>query len=92
MGELFHEPVLVEAVLHFLAPGPGRVIVDATLGGGGHAEAVLSWAGSGGERVEMVIGIDQDHQQYFSELNDQGRTFNSIADAIEEYFPKSEMR
>ncbi|MEP6477081.1 MAG: 16S rRNA (cytosine(1402)-N(4))-methyltransferase RsmH [Actinomycetota bacterium] len=47
-----HSPVLVEAVVGFLA-GRGTV-VDMTLGAGGHAEALLD---SG---VERVIGIDRD--------------------------------
>jgi len=60
MKTSFHEPAMVKAVVEFLAPGPGRVVVDATVGGGGHAEAVLSWAGPGGENVELLIGIDRD--------------------------------
>jgi 16S rRNA (cytosine1402-N4)-methyltransferase len=47
-----HAPVLVDAVLGFLA-GRGTV-VDMTLGAGGHAEALLA---SG---VERLIGIDRD--------------------------------
>jgi len=56
----FHEPVMVDEVFRFLAPGPGRVIVDGTLGGGGHAAAALSWAGSGGEGIKLLVGIDRD--------------------------------
>jgi 16S rRNA (cytosine1402-N4)-methyltransferase len=50
---VFHEPVLLAEVLGFLAPAPGKVIVDATVGTGGHAEALLS-------RGATVVGIDQD--------------------------------
>ena len=50
---VFHEPVLLREVLRFLEPKEGKVIVDATVGTGGHAEALLS---SGAK----VIGIDQD--------------------------------
>ena len=49
----WHEPVMVAEVLRFLAPGPGKLIVDATVGTGGHAEAVL-------ERGAALIGIDRD--------------------------------
>ena len=49
----YHEPVLMEEVLHFLNPGPGKLILDATLGGGGHTERLLQ-AGA------RVMGMDQD--------------------------------
>lgn len=51
-----HQPVMVEEVLHYLAPRPGGVYVDATLGAGGHAEAVLRNVGG---RCTL-IGIDRD--------------------------------
>lgn len=50
---VFHEPVLLQEVLHFLSPAPGKLIVDATVGTGGHAEAFLV-------QGAKVIGIDQD--------------------------------
>ncbi|HQM38393.1 MAG TPA: 16S rRNA (cytosine(1402)-N(4))-methyltransferase RsmH [Candidatus Bipolaricaulis anaerobius] len=49
----WHEPVLVAEVVRFLAPAPAALIVDATVGTGGHAEALLA-------RGARVIGIDQD--------------------------------
>ena len=48
-----HRPVLLEEVLERLAPSPGELHVDATLGGGGHAEALR---GAGLE----VLAIDRD--------------------------------
>ncbi len=53
-----HDPVLLDRVVALLAPAlerPGSVLVDATLGLGGHSEAVL-------ERLEVarVVGIDRD--------------------------------
>ena len=51
----YHIPVLLSEVLHWMAPEKGKVLVDGTLGGGGHSEALLK-AG-----VD-VIGIDQDEQ------------------------------
>ncbi|MBI2007504.1 MAG: 16S rRNA (cytosine(1402)-N(4))-methyltransferase RsmH [Candidatus Blackburnbacteria bacterium] len=46
-----HKPVLLKEVLYFLDVKPGRRFIDATIGGSGHAEAILK---SGGE----VLGID----------------------------------
>jgi len=51
-----HEPVLQEEVLRLLDPRPGGVVVDATLGSGGHAVEILKRIGKGGR----LIGIDQD--------------------------------
>jgi 16S rRNA (cytosine1402-N4)-methyltransferase len=48
-----HEPILRDRVVELLAVRPGQLVVDGTLGGGGHAEAFLC-AGA------RVIGIDQD--------------------------------
>ncbi|EDY19765.1 S-adenosyl-methyltransferase MraW [Chthoniobacter flavus Ellin428] len=49
----YHESVLLAETVERLAPAPGKVIVDGTLGGGGHTAALLA-AGA------QVIGFDQD--------------------------------
>src|SRR6185503_10764666 len=49
-----HEPVLVAEVLRFLANGPG-LYLDATLGDGGHAEALLDT-----EPHARLLGCDRD--------------------------------
>ncbi len=48
-----HVTVLREEAVAALQPAEGRVLVDATLGGGGHTELML-------ERGATVWGIDQD--------------------------------
>jgi 16S rRNA (cytosine1402-N4)-methyltransferase len=52
-----HLPVLVDDVVGFIAPalGDGGVVVDATLGRGGHARALLEAAPS-----SLLVGIDKD--------------------------------
>ena len=52
-----HRPVMVAEVLKALADVPSGVVLDATVGGGGHAEAVLATRGD-----LRVIGIDRDDQ------------------------------
>src|SRR5690349_6422928 len=37
----YHLPVLSAEVAQYLQPAPGKVILDATLGGGGHSELLL---------------------------------------------------
>ena len=53
-----HLPVMREAVLELLQCGPGGVFVDATLGLGGHAWAILEKIQPGG----MLIGLDRDEE------------------------------
>ncbi|MCO4747443.1 MAG: 16S rRNA (cytosine(1402)-N(4))-methyltransferase RsmH [Proteobacteria bacterium] len=49
-----HTSVLLEETITALQPQAGKVYVDATLGGGGHTEAILDAADC------RVIGIDRD--------------------------------
>jgi len=49
----FHTPVLLKEVLAHLQIEEGKEYIDATIGGGGHSEAILSMGGK-------VLGIDQD--------------------------------
>ena len=41
-GSEYHVPAMVREVLHYLQPERGGVFLDGTLGGGGHAEALLT--------------------------------------------------
>ena len=52
---LFHEMVMLQEVLHFMAVRSGGLYVDATFGGGGCARAFLQQADC------RVIGLDKDN-------------------------------
>src|SRR5512138_3597643 len=51
-----HTTVLLREAVDLLGPRPGGVYVDGTLGGGGHAEAVLERSAPDGR----LIGLDRD--------------------------------
>ena len=55
-GATLHRPVLLTELLGALAVRPNGTYVDANLGGGGHAEAVLESSGPSG----LLLGIDAD--------------------------------
>src|SRR5207302_1793196 len=50
-----HRPVMAGEVMSLLAPVPSGVIVDATVGGGGHAQVILD-----AHPGLTVLGIDRD--------------------------------
>jgi len=54
-----HVPVLLREVLGVLAPRPGQMAVDCTLGYGGHAEELLRLLGPSG----LLVGLDVDGEQ-----------------------------
>lgn len=51
-----HVPVFPAEVVELLRPRPGARLVDATLGGGGHARLLLERLAPGG----VLVGIDRD--------------------------------
>lgn len=51
-----HIPIMLAEVLHYTRPQPGEIAVDCTLGGGGHARAILERLRPGGR----LIGLDVD--------------------------------
>lgn len=51
-----HHPVLLDECLSWLSPRPGDLVVDGTVGGAGHAEAILARTGPAGR----LVGLDLD--------------------------------
>ena len=56
MSKFIHKPVLLAEVLDALKPSPGRRYADVTLGGGGHAAAILAASSPTG----WLYGSDRD--------------------------------
>jgi 16S rRNA (cytosine1402-N4)-methyltransferase len=53
VSEFVHESVLAREIVEALRPEPGKLLLDGTLGGGGHSLLLL-------ERGASVIGVDKD--------------------------------
>ena len=56
MNSTVHVPVLLAQVVEALTPRPGMVLVDGTLGGGGHTRALAERVGPDG----TVLALDRD--------------------------------
>jgi 16S rRNA (cytosine1402-N4)-methyltransferase len=54
--EVGHLPVMADEVVEILAPRPGSLQIDATLGGAGHAERILAATAPDGR----LLGLDAD--------------------------------
>jgi 16S rRNA (cytosine1402-N4)-methyltransferase len=54
-AEFVHLPVLVDRVVELFAPIPAGVVIDTTVGGGGHAAAIVE-----AHPHLRVLGLDQD--------------------------------
>lgn len=77
--DLRHIPVMKDEVVAFLCPRSGTRFLDGTLGGGGHATALLEALKPDGE----LIGLDQDAStlslaaQRLASFGDRCRTFHA---------------
>ena len=68
-----HTAVLQEEVLSLLNPKPGQTFIDATINGGGHAEAILASIVPGG----TLLGMDWDCEL----VQETRRTFEKMKSA-----------
>ncbi len=55
--DIFHPPVLLKESIDFLKASESGIFIDATLGGGGHTEAILE-----ANSENRVIAIDRDEE------------------------------
>jgi 16S rRNA (cytosine1402-N4)-methyltransferase len=88
-GRAPHTPVMLEEVLEWLRIRPDGIYVDATLGAGGHSEAIAERLSSG-----RLISLDRDAQaleiaqqrlkRFASKVNCVLSPFSRIAEAVHE--------
>jgi 16S rRNA (cytosine1402-N4)-methyltransferase len=84
-----HTPVMLEEVLEWLRIRPTGIYVDATLGAGGHSEAIAERLSSGRlislDRDEQALEIAQERLTRFgSKVNCVLSPFSRIAEAVQE--------
>lgn len=72
-----HKPVMLNEVISFIKPGKGDIIVDATMGAGGHSCEILKMIEPDG----LLIGIDKDAEI----LKIAGRYLSKISDSYKLY-------
>lgn len=72
-----HKPVMLDEVIRYLSPPPGGVVVDGTVGAGGHARALGEQLHAGG----TLIAIDRDEsmlQLAYQHLRDLPLTLHLV--------------
>jgi 16S rRNA (cytosine1402-N4)-methyltransferase len=94
--EFAHRPVMVDEIVELFAPVPAGWVVDATLGGAGHASAMLA-----AHPHLKVLGIDRDPdalaaaRERLEPFGDRVRTvrvrFDRLADAVTSEVPGDEL-
>jgi 16S rRNA (cytosine1402-N4)-methyltransferase len=79
-----HTPIMLAEVLRCLQPRPGDVVVDATLGGGGHAEALLARITPSGTLLSLDRTSDRLRQLDLggARIIAQHASFANLADAM----------
>jgi len=78
-GQPPHKPVMLNEVISFIKPGKGDIIVDATIGAGGHSCEILKMIEPDG----LLIGIDKDAEilkiadRYLSKISDSYKLYQA---------------
>ncbi|MBR5605800.1 MAG: 16S rRNA (cytosine(1402)-N(4))-methyltransferase RsmH [Verrucomicrobia bacterium] len=73
MDEYFHNPVLLNETLQLLEPKDGMIFFDGTVGGGGHASALLQKTSPSGR----LYGCDRDGDELLRTSEKLSRQFGS---------------
>lgn len=67
---VFHQSVLLAEILKYLNPKPGDLVIDATVGGGGHTKELA-------KRGARVLGIDRDPEA-IEYLNSKWKMYKNL--------------
>lgn len=93
MSEFEHAPVMRDEVVESFRPVPDGVVLDATLGGGGHSEALLD------DRGDLrVLGLDRDPmaleyaRRRLSRFGDRVMTHRCRFDTLDEAMEANDVR
>ncbi|MDD2703185.1 MAG: 16S rRNA (cytosine(1402)-N(4))-methyltransferase RsmH [Candidatus Omnitrophica bacterium] len=73
MKERTHTPVMIQEVLHYLDPSPGKIFVDATVGTGGHSVEIAERIAPNGrliciDRDEDSLGVARERLAGFGDM------------------------
>lgn len=91
---LIHTPVLAEEALNYLLPQVGNIILDCTVGGGGHAIKILDKIKPEG----LLIGIDKDMEilqitrQYLSKTAAKFRLYHADYSDVDEVLLQADIK
>jgi 16S rRNA (cytosine1402-N4)-methyltransferase len=88
-NRFFHEPVMVHEIVTILGPSPRGIVVDCTVGAGGHARVLLE-----ADPQREILGLDQDEdalvaagqalQAYSSRVRLRHARFDRLSDIVRE--------
>jgi len=79
--QIIHIPVMLEEVLEHLNLGPGKIVVDGTLGTAGHSLKILEIILPGGR----LIGLDRD-QKAIESAQERLKNFSDSCDLVHSSF------
>ncbi len=91
MTPSFHQPVLLAEVIHYLNPQPNQNFVDATVGMGGHARAILERTAPGGKLLALdwdpdaIARAQENLRQFASRIIFVNKNYNQLKEVVYEH-------
>ena len=91
-----HIPVLLKEVIKLLDPKEGKIMIDGTAGGGGHAKEILKLVGNSGRLLlvdwdkRAIASLKEEMKKYKNIFYKQGNYSNLLEIMAENNFPKAD--